>query len=57
MALIPHKADPNYEQQMKKYRENNSDWGGDDMNRGMPKPEAKQTPVTEAVRQTLGLKK
>lgn len=57
MALIPHKADPNYDEQMKKYRQNNADWGGDDMNKGMPKPELKQNPVTEAVRQTLSLKK
>ena len=28
MALIPHKADPNYEQQMIEYAKDNSRWGG-----------------------------
>lgn len=36
MALIPHKADPNYAEQMKQYEKDNSRWGGDHMNRGMP---------------------
>lgn len=43
MALIPHTADRNYEEQMKQYRKDNSRWGGDDMNRGMPKPSAVPT--------------
>lgn len=36
MALIPHKADPNYKQQMEEYEKDNSRWGGDHMNKGMP---------------------
>ena len=36
MALIPHKADPNYEKQMEEYKKDNSRWGGEDMNKGMP---------------------
>ncbi len=36
MALIPHRADPNYEEQMKEYNKDNSRWGGNDMNKGMP---------------------
>lgn len=36
MALIPHKADPNYEAQMVEYKKDNSRWGGEDMNKGMP---------------------
>lgn len=44
MALIPHKADPNYEQQMKEYQKDNSRWGGNDMNKGLPpaKPDPAQ---------------
>jgi hypothetical protein len=44
MALIPHKADPNYEQRMKEYQKDNSRWGGSDMNKGMPpaKPNPEQ---------------
>ena len=38
MALIPHKADPNYDEQMKLYAKDNSRWGGADMMKGMPKP-------------------
>lgn len=38
MALIPHKDDPNYEKQMQEYKRDNSRWGGEDMNKGMPKP-------------------
>lgn len=36
MALIPHKADPNYREQMEQYNKDNSRWGGEDMNKGMP---------------------
>lgn len=36
MALIPHKQDPNFEEQMKQYRQDNSAWGGDDLFKGMP---------------------
>ena len=36
MALIPHKADPNFEERMKDYAKDNSRWGGDDMNKGLP---------------------
>jgi len=42
MALIPHKADLNYEQQMKEYKQDNSRWGGNDMNKGMPVKDAPQ---------------
>ena len=35
MALIPHKADSNYEKQMEEYKKDNSRWGGEDMNKGM----------------------
>lgn len=38
MALIPHKEDPNYEEQMKLYAKDNSRWGGSDMMKGLPKP-------------------
>lgn len=43
MSLIPHKADPNYKEQMEKYNKDNSRWGGDDMNKGMPKPSSVPT--------------
>ena len=36
MALIPHEADPNYKAQMEEYKKDNSRWGGEDMNKGMP---------------------
>lgn len=35
MALIPHKEDPNYKQQMEEYAKDNSRWGGADMLKGM----------------------
>lgn len=40
MALIPHKEDPNYQQQMQEYQKDNSRWGGNDMNKGMPPKES-----------------
>ena len=45
MALIPHKADPNYESQMEAYKKDNSRWGGEDMNKGMPPRPSPQQPA------------
>jgi hypothetical protein len=36
MALKPDKNDPNYAAQMEEWKKDNSNWAGDDMNKGMP---------------------
>lgn len=36
MALIPHKEDPNYLAEVERHKHDNSEWGGDDLHRGMP---------------------
>ena len=36
MALIPHKEDQNYSDEIERYKRGNSEWGGDDLHKGMP---------------------
>ena len=43
MALIPHKEDPNYDSEMARYKKDNTEWAGDDMNKGMPPKQPDQT--------------
>ena len=46
MALIPHKEDPNYDSEMVRYKKDNSEWAGDDLQKGInalnQKPQAPQ---------------
>lgn len=36
MALIPHKEDPNYASEMERYKKDNSEWAGNDLEKGLP---------------------
>lgn len=35
MALIPHKEDPNYNAEMERYKKDNSEWAGSDLQKGI----------------------
>lgn len=56
MALKPSNDDPNHDAEVKRHQANNSDWGGDDLKKGLPvsNPQTQQAP---AITGQSGMKK